>query len=272
MKPIILFRESLAEHEELEAAARYFPVVTRRTAVPADSLVIPRYSALPFNKELEDDIRTLGSKLINTHSAHLYVADLQNWYPQLEEYTPKTWFRLDQIPEKGPFVLKGATNSKKNQWKTSMFAENKKEAIEVFLRLSDDGYLGYQRIYIREYIPLNKLCNPVSYYSAPVCEEYRFFVLNGEILAKGFYWEQYIDVIDPTKINPDFVPKNFLDEVIDRIKDSIPFFVVDVARTAEGKWIVIELNDGQMSGLSAINPDDLYASLCNATKHNGVNS
>jgi len=52
-----------------------------------------------------------------------------------------------------------------------------------------------------------------------------------------------------------------LQEVIDKVSSFVRFFVIDVARTAEGKWIVVELNDGQQSGLSAIKPDDLYKNL-----------
>jgi len=37
--------------------------------------------------------------------------------------------------------------------------------------------------------------------------------------------------------------------------------VVDVARTESGEWIVIELNDGQQSGLSDNDPDQLYSNM-----------
>jgi len=60
MKPIIYFRGSLAEEEEKAAAAKYFDVVERRTAIPSGSLGIPRYSALPYNEELEADVKALG--------------------------------------------------------------------------------------------------------------------------------------------------------------------------------------------------------------------
>ena len=33
------------------------------------------------------------------------------------------------------------------------------------------------------------------------------------------------------------------------------------ARTGAGDWIVVELNDGQQSGLSAVDPEDLYRAL-----------
>jgi hypothetical protein len=101
---------------------------------------------LPFYKEFEDDIKYLGGNLINSYREHCYVADLQNWYYDLEEYTPKTWFRLDQLPETGPYVLKGKTNSKKHKWSTHMYAKNKEKAMNVYSLLSTDGYIGHQDI------------------------------------------------------------------------------------------------------------------------------
>jgi len=260
MEPVIYFRGSLAEEEEKLAAAKYFPVVERRTAVPEGSLIIPRYSALPFNEELEQDVKALGSELINSHAEHVYVANLRNWYYHLANYTPRTWFAMDQLPEEGPFVLKGATNSKKHQWTTHMFARDKREAIEVFGRLAADGYVGHQPIYARQYVPLRKLCDPISPQAGPVCEEYRFFVLDGVVLASGFYWSNYQDDIEE-KMDPGVVPWEFLSAVICQVWEHIRFWAVDVARTEAGDWIVVELNDGQQSGLSAVDPEDLYRAL-----------
>lgn len=45
------------------------------------------------------------------------------------------------------------------------------------------------------------------------------------------------------------------------VSPHINFFVMDVARTEDGKWLLIELNDGQMSGLSENNPEVLYSKL-----------
>jgi hypothetical protein len=49
--------------------------------------------------------------------------------------------------------------------------------------------------------------------------------------------------------------------VIDRVGDRANFYAVDVAQTVAGDWIVIELNDGQMSGLSENDPEILYCNL-----------
>jgi len=258
MKPII-FISSYADSSEIYEASRFFDVVSRRASIPFGSLVIPRYSAL-FYKELEDDVIILGSKLINSYNEHLFVADIKNWYSVLYEFTPKTWFSLDQIPDVGPFVLKGATNSKKSCWETHMYAKTKPDAVKVFGNLSNDGLISQQDIYIRQYVPLNKLTDSISN-GPPITEEYRFFILDGEVLCSGFYWSEYIDDVEVEKVNSHKVPEEFLNKVISIISHYIRFFVVDVALTLSGQWIVIELNDAQMSGLSAIPASELYSSL-----------
>jgi hypothetical protein len=60
------------------------------------------------------------------------------------------------------------------------------------------------------------------------------------------------------------VPQAFLAEVNERIKLHANFYVVDVAQTEKGDWIVIELNDGQQSGLSDNSPVALYRWLLEA--------
>jgi hypothetical protein len=258
MNPVVFIRTTLAQEDERLAAARHFPIVERRTAIPSGSLVVARYSALPFYEELEADLETLGSKLLNTYRQHCYVADLRNWYYDLGDFTPRTWFALDQIPDEGPFVLKGATNSKKQQWDTHMFAADKRAAIDVFGRLCDDGYVGHQAIYVRKYVPLKRLMTGLN--GLPVSEEYRVFVLDGEIVSGAFYWQSFADDIDPL---PQFseVPRDWLDPIIKIVAQKIRFFVIDVARTEAGDWIVVELNDGQQSGLSCINGDVFYGRL-----------
>jgi hypothetical protein len=39
------------------------------------------------------------------------------------------------------------------------------------------------------------------------------------------------------------------------------FFAVDVAERAAGGWTLIEINDGQTSGLCEVDPHELYARL-----------
>jgi hypothetical protein len=41
----------------------------------------------------------------------------------------------------------------------------------------------------------------------------------------------------------------------------VPFLVVDVAQTVEGRWLVIECNDGQESGYAAVPPSELWQQI-----------
>lgn len=264
MRPVVLIRETLSEQSEIEAAKKYFPVIHQRTQVQKGDLVIPRYSALPFYKEFEADVNYIGGKLINTFGEHRYAADLKAWYGDLCEHTPKTWFDMQCLPEEGPFVLKGETSSKKFQWNTHMFAKNKKEAMHVHGLLGEDGYVGYQPIVARQYVPLRKLAQ--GFQGLPISEEYRYFILDGKVLTGAFYWSEHYDVIDEKDRDISQVPTEWLEEVIYLVSDRIRFFVLDIARTEDGHWIVIEVNDGQQSGLSMNDPDILYSRLFEALK------
>lgn len=261
MRPIILYRGNEFIDGELASASKYFECTNRRPDIKKDDLVIPRYSCLPFYFEQEQDIKYVGAQFINSHQQHLYIADLQNYVVDLKELTPATWKDLQDLPDNTSFVLKGETNSKKNSWLTDMFAVDKNAAIEVYNRLSNDGLIGLQKIYIRQYVPLEKYFDGVN--GMPVTKEFRFFVAYGEIISGAFYWQNYIDDIG-YEPNVSEVPVGFLDKVIKKIGDQCNFYVIDVAKTQSGDWIVVELNDGSMSGLSCNKPEVLYKNLYNS--------
>jgi len=255
----VLFRRGLVEPQEIEAASRHFHVEFQRTRCGAGDLVIPRYSALPHNQELCLDLAELGASPINSHRQHEYAAKLSNWYQDLEGLTPKTWFSLESLPRDGTrFVVKGETNSKKLQWNTLMFAPDYRAAAEVYGKLTQDSVIGYQDIVFREYVPLVRLEEGLN--GMPISKEFRFFMLDGQILAGGFYWSSHIDDLDRVPIISE-VPAAFLETVANRMQGQIRFVVVDVAQTVSGDWIVVEVNDGCQSGLSEVSPDELYQNL-----------
>jgi len=261
---VILMRSSFAEDDELQEAKKHFRVFESRAAIPMCSEVIGRYSCLPYFKEVEADLAYHGSRLINNHAAHLYVADMANYYEDLKDLTPKTWFSLadfknEQSKPMNGFVLKGQTNSKKQQYNTHMFAATEEDVSTVYSRLSDDGFLGDQEIYIREYVPLRQF--GIGIRGLPITEEYRFFVLDGQVVGSGYYWSQFPEIKEQYKLSPDEVPESFMKDVMARVGNKIRFYVVDVARKRDGRWAIIEMNDGQQSGLSDVDPAVLYGNL-----------
>jgi len=266
---VVLYRDDpdglAPDAEELAAIKNSFPSTASRisTKIGKRTLVIPRYSFLPFGKELERDLEFRGARCINSYQEHRYIADLRNWYDDFEDITPQTWFRLeDAYSIKTPFrhyVLKGETNSKKFNWKTHMYAETFQDAVQVHSRLLEDSLIGCQDIYVREYIPLKTYL--IAPQGLPITEEYRTFIYKGKILSTGFYWASHVEDIPNCPEQPDLEGKRFIEEVAGRLEDKTPFVVADTAKTEDGKWILIELNDGMMSGLSCNDPNVLYSNL-----------
>src|SRR5690606_13491947 len=142
----IYYRSSLTPEEEVAAIRRHFPRHSDALVGITDALVVGRYSVLPFYADIEREFALQRSRLINTHRQHRYIADFE-WYEDLKDLTPETWFRLSDVPKDGgPYVLKGRTNSRKHNWNTHMFAATFQDAVVVDGRLRQDSLIGDQDI------------------------------------------------------------------------------------------------------------------------------
>jgi hypothetical protein len=252
----ILFRKGLEEEGEFAIALAVFGdrLLEFRSQVPAGVIVAGRYSVLPYYKELEEELKLKGSRLINSHAHHKYIAQM-GWLEDIGDLTPRTYEQWGNLPA-GSYVVKGVTNSRKFQWHTHMFAETREQVPKVVRRLLDDTLVREQGLVVREYVPLKKLGEQIN--GLPVTMEYRFFCLGDRILTSGFYWSNFIDELD-VSIEPPSEATRLVRKVLDRIPSM--FVVVDVAQTESEDWIVVELNDGQMSGLSCCRAEDLYRGL-----------
>ena len=257
--PAILFRQLDDDDEEFRTANRFFPTVKQRMSLKHNKLVIPRYSALPQYQELEEDVKLIGGRLINTYQQHKFVADIRNYASVLGNLTPNTWDAWGNLPEDKSFVVKGVTNSKKFSWSKRMFAETREDVPRIVASLLDDAEIADQGLVVREYVPL--VTYMIGLNGLPITNEWRFFVLHGKILIGGYYWANEPDAYPGDVNSPPAEAVAFVKQVINRVGDRVPFYVVDVAEKKEGGWICIELNDGQQSGLSCIPPDEFYGAL-----------
>ena len=255
MNPVvILFRQNAENLEEYNIASKFFDIETQRTYVDANSLVIPRYSALPFFKELQCDVETLKSRLINSEQQFNYIANFE-YYEDIKAYTFPTYFDGEPLPETA-FVVKGKTNSRKQNWETMCFAKDKRRAIEIACDLREDSLIGQQDIIFREYQPLKTF--EILIHGLPVTNEWRVFFYKSTLLSKGYYWS-----------NAEYPEKGVFAEeagllaqtVANVISESNNFFTIDVAEKENGEWIVVEINSGEMSGLSLNDPRELYSNL-----------
>lgn len=262
-RPIILFRPGVGagrgeSEEEMAIAKKYFDVSYLRTDC-RDRFVIGRYSVLPFYIETMLDLNNMGSTLINTYQQHHYVANFQ-YYIDLFDETPETWFRLDEVPkDSGPWIVKGRTNSRKQEFWDKMYAGSWKQLVSVYNELSNDPLIGPQEIIIRKYVHLLPIED--AWAGADFKNEWRFFFYNGLRLAHGFYWVQ-----SQRKGTIDQVGMDFAQRIATKVRDKVSFVVIDIGQLKDGSWTLIELNDGQMSGLSHVNPEELYGNLKKAVE------
>jgi len=258
--PYILYRKSVGQEgpddeKEFQAASKYFQVKQYRSAIPENSTIIGRYSVLPYYKELEEELKNKGSSLINSFSQHNFIADITNYYEYVKEFTPKTHITWENL-ESGKWVVKGKTNSRKHQWNTHMFADGREQLMAVVRRLMDDTMIREQGLIVRDYVPLKKLGEGIN--GLPITCEWRCFFLEEQLVASDFYWASHPECY------PGPLPaggRKFAEMVSKIISKHANFFVLDIALTEESSWILVEINDGQMSGLSCIEPEIFYKNL-----------
>ncbi len=269
MKPIILFRSDLDSEDEMSVAMQHMALTPSRTQVPPNSLVVGRYSVLPWYQELERDLAVNKSKLINTYAEHSWIADVLAWASPgstLDGLTPPACSTWGNLPE-GSYVLKGRTNSRKQQWRSHMFAATTSDIPIVAGRLFDDTMIKEQGLVVRPYVPLRKLDEGLN--GLPIANEFRCFFLvrpsNGPecleviLLGRGFYWASHPECMSDSEWTEE--AERLMWEAAHRVAKHATFFVLDLAQAADGHWLVIEVNDAQMSGISTIDAHEFYSKL-----------
>jgi len=193
-------------------------------------------------------------QLIHTPAEYEITSNLQNWYPRLDDLTPRSaWFEkppsIEEIEEQfgWPVFIKGERQTSKHQRDLSIIegAEQYKRAIEAW---EIDPILRWQKIVCREFVKL-RLVGEQSPNVLPRSFEFRSFWWRNECLAIGPYWmDEHYQLTLAERQSAIGVAH----EAARRL--DVTFLVVDVAQTAAGNWIVIECNDGQDSGYAGVAP------------------
>lgn len=78
----------------------------------------------------------------------------------------------------------------------------------------------------------------------PISDEYRVFVYAGKVLIMDNYWTEKEDV----KLSDSEI--SWIESIAKKIRSN--FATVDIARKADGELVIMELGDGQVSGLQQI--------------------
>lgn len=154
-----------------------------------------------------------------------------------------------------PVFLKGQRQTSRHQ--RSLAIIDGPEAFERAAQiLRNDPILSWQQIVCREYIPLRQVEDKIPD-RIPSSFEFRTFWYRGNLVGFGRYWWEGIQYAasEAERVSVIAVAKL----AVNRLQ--IPFLVVDVAQTIDGRWIVIECNDAQESGYAGVAPMAMWQKI-----------
>lgn len=151
------------------------------------------------------------------------------------------------------YIVKDYVKSRKHEWHDACFIKNIKDTaaferiIRNFAARQGEDLVG--GVVLRKFENLKK----VGFHEQngmPLSEEYRIFVYAGNVLAVDGYWSHSDEL--------DFTEQEYawIESLAIRIKSN--FVTIDLARKEDGTLIIMELGDGQVSGLQQINAADFY--------------
>ncbi|ASR48892.1 hypothetical protein B4V02_20415 [Paenibacillus kribbensis] len=198
-------------------------------------------------------------------------------YPIIQEFTPRSvclernQLTTEYIQEAAKsfgasaLMVKDFVKSRKHDWLEACYIpdasdqEHVERVVRRFVELQGAEMNG--GIVLREFVNLEFLTNhPKS--GMPLSKEYRIFFMFGEPIFMVNYWDEvaYEEVRSDLE---DFI------KIAAQVRS--PFFTMDIARTQAGQWIIIELGDGQVSGLPEhTDLEAFYTSLKNAVVNRGL--
>lgn len=156
-------------------------------------------------------------------------------------------------------MIKDWVKSRKHEWDEACFIPSASDMASVervarrFMELQGDDLVGGLVFRVFEtFEPLGAHQRS----GMPLTKEFRLFYLDGRLLFASRYWEavEYGDGAPPVEM---------FAEVAARLRSR--FFTVDVARRTDGVWRIIEIGDGQVSGLTEeASHDAFYRALHDA--------
>lgn len=218
-----------------------------------EQVVVARMGAAPDYAERYARMLEHGLRLVHTPDEYERTSVLPVWYPLIEGLTPLShWFEEHPEPEDierlfdYPVFLKGERQTNKHDRFQSII-EGPEQLREVLERWRREPILHWQRVVCREFLELRPVVDVQLGAGLPKVFEFRSFWWGTECVGIGPYWmspRYELSALERAQA------LELGEEVARRI--GVTFLVIDLAQTVDGRWVVIECNDGQDSGYMGV--------------------
>lgn len=211
----------------------------------------------------------MGMKPLTSEGRHLHCSTIEEWYPALRDRTPYTRIydalpTLEELLEHFTFPVFIKGNRQTNRHKRSQcIIENAGAYGKLREAWARDPVLCWQKAAIREYVPLMTIDSTSWPDMVPISYEFRFFYFEERCVGWGPYW-----TVGPQyTLAPEDEEEALALTKWAAMRVAAGFVAIDVAKTAQGQWIIIEVNDAQESGLAGVNPLTLWQNTIEAAQH-----
>lgn len=248
-----------ASAETIAQAFAYVPAFdTPQLGIWVGYIPTPERYTMVYQAALANNIH-----LVNTPAQYQTAMEFDRFYPLLGELTPlsRVITTRDQLETAAnavgfPIFVKGAVKSNKEQGWQACVATTMVELIALTNSVLAQPHLSRGRVILRKLVPLRTIAT--DYQAFPLGREYRVFVYQNRVLAYGFYWDEYADSTRLSSAEEQAICSLAVDAA-QRV--GTPLIAVDIGQLASGDWIVIEVGDGQFSGLSQVPVLELWSKL-----------
>lgn len=268
--------DALINENDAEKAIRKVSTTdSEKIAIYRGWMMTPEYY-----KDLYIALMSKNIKLINTPEQYKNAHFLTGWYHLVEKFTPKSlwiapddfYYRFDAVMERlrifgnKPLIVKDYVKSRKHEWVDACYIPNASDPEQVkrvtnnFISRQGKDLMG--GVVFREFIEFQSIgTHPKS--GMPLTREYRAFFINGKWICSFPYWDEI------RYTGPDSAGHNTFIKQFSYINSD--FYTVDYACKKDGTWVIVEIGDGQVSGLPGDNDKQnfyswLYHYTCEKSK------
>lgn len=194
----------------------------------------------------------LGVRLVHSPEEYQRTSLLPRWLPRIADLTPRS-LCFDAPPpaeEVGarlgwPVFVKGARQTSRHQ-KSLCVARDPDEFDAIMRRWAGDEILWWQPVVCREWVALRRVAES-SPDLLPVAFEFRSFWYRQKLVGIGPYWNAAPYELSSRERDDALAVGQDAARRVD-----VPFVVIDLAQREDGRWIVIECNDGQDAGYAGV--------------------